>query len=575
MYKFFTIFLFLTASSLIWGNNYYVDKDANGNNTGSSWLNAFRTISAGINAAHNGDIVYISGGSTSKTYPMQATIPAGKYGIVIKKGVDPNHNGKVIIDGQNSRSYGIYGKANYWLPIHDITISGIQFRNCRWAGIYFSGESSGGIQNILIDSCEFVDNHRSGVFIEGSSFTISICTNIVIKRCYFNAPNTYGSQSDLIFLQQLNDATVDHCVLIDDNTSLASSDLHDDNIQCHMVNNVTFSNNIAAKQNDKTKGTQMYFLEGGSGICQIYNNVAFNNSSNQEDATIRVKTRNSGTYIYNNSVYNAQDHCVATDDPTTIIENNIFYSAGTHYHTVMVEYASRTSGYSDYNLYYDPSHDFTNVTGGMGSNDEEANPYYLNLWDISNFNLSVNSGSPAIDAGTDLGSPYNNKDIMGISRPQGNGFDKGAYEFVLGNAIQVHNGWNYISIPSLSDNMSVDHILPTRISPVYSFGNSGYVPVDILENGKGYIVKFSSYQSIIIDGNSVNNPIQVYPGWNFIGPFDTNIPVSQIQSIPNNLFSSEFVGYNGTYFIPVEILISGKSYWIKCSNSGTIYLNQN
>ena len=40
------------------------------------------------------------------------------------------------------------------------------------------------------------------------------------------------SQSDLIFLQYLDDITVDHCILIDDNISLASSDLHDDNIQC-------------------------------------------------------------------------------------------------------------------------------------------------------------------------------------------------------------------------------------------------------------------------------------------------------------------------------------------------------
>ena len=195
----------------------------------------------------------------------------------------------------------------------------------------------------------------------------------------------------------------------------------------HEVNNVTFSNNIASKQSAKTKGTQIYFLSDGTGTCKIYNNVAFNNTSNQEDATIRVKTRNSGTYIYNNAVYNAQDQCVSTDDPTTQIKNNIFYSAGTHYHTVMAQFASRTTGTSDYNLYYDPAHDFSNVTGGMGAHDNEANPNYVNISDINTFNLSVNPGSPAVDAGTDLGTPYNIEDIIGTNRPQGPGYDIGAY----------------------------------------------------------------------------------------------------------------------------------------------------
>ena len=179
--KYFVFMLFISST---WATNYYVDKDADGNNNGTSWVNAFTTITAGINAAENGDIIYISGGVTSKTYQMQATIAAGKFGITITKGLSEGHNGTVIIDGQYTRSYGIYANANS-LSIHDITVRKIRFINCKWAGIYFSGQSSGGIQNILIDSCEFVDNRRSGVFMEGSSSTISIMHKCGYKKKLF------------------------------------------------------------------------------------------------------------------------------------------------------------------------------------------------------------------------------------------------------------------------------------------------------------------------------------------------------------------------------------------------------
>ena len=41
------------------------------------------------------------------------------------------------------------------------------------------------------------------------------------------------------------------------------------------------------------------------------------------------------------------------------------------------------------------------------------------------------SGSPAIDAGSALGAPYA-VDKLGDSRPQGTGYEIGAYEFLLG-----------------------------------------------------------------------------------------------------------------------------------------------
>jgi hypothetical protein len=46
---------------------------------------------------------------------------------------------------------------------------------------------------------------------------------------------------------------------------------------------------------------------------------------------------------------------------------------------------------------------------------------------------SLREGSPAIDAGANLGSSYN-LDFNGVSRPQGNGWDIGAFEFTSGTS---------------------------------------------------------------------------------------------------------------------------------------------
>ena len=55
--------------------------------------------------------------------------------------------------------------------------------------------------------------------------------------------------------------------------------------------------------------------------------------------------------------------------------------------------------------------------------------YFVNT-NPSSLDLHLKSGSPAIDAGTSSGAP--SVDFDGVSRPQGSGYDVGAYEYVTG-----------------------------------------------------------------------------------------------------------------------------------------------
>ena len=122
--------------------------------------------------------------------------------------------------------------------------------------------------------------------------------------------------------------------------------------------------------------------------------------------------------------------------------------------------------------------------------------------------------------------------------------------------------------------MTGTELFPTAISPFYSF-DVIYNQVSVLENGVGYWAKFNGNQNTTITGTIVNtDEITVSEGWNLIGPFVNEVSVANITTIPPNIISSAFYGYDGGYNI-TENLHPGKGYWIKTNATGVLLLNSN
>jgi photosystem II stability/assembly factor-like uncharacterized protein/uncharacterized protein YegL len=69
-------------------------------------------------------------------------------------------------------------------------------------------------------------------------------------------------------------------------------------------------------------------------------------------------------------------------------------------------------------------------------------------------------------------------------------------------AVAVSAGWNIVSVPLLSNNMSKNGLFPSAISSAFAFDN-GYVAKDNMENGKGYWLKFSTTENVQIAGRPV------------------------------------------------------------------------
>ena len=135
----------------------------------------------------------------------------------------------------------------------------------------------------------------------------------------------------------------------------------------------------------------------GRGTVHIYNNTFYDcgRRGNSDSGFISIRTAGSLSFELKNNIFysvSSEPYFTAGSDTSTVTgSNNLFFGAG-------------------------PGPSF--LAGNLSSD-----PKFVNLG-ATNFRLLA--GSPAIDAGVNTGIPT---DFDGVLRPQGGGFDLGAFEF--------------------------------------------------------------------------------------------------------------------------------------------------
>ena len=184
----------------------------------------------------------------------------------------------------------------------------------------------------------------------------------------------------------------------------------------HQIQNVIIRNNIFYRMgrtdlNPWSSGASLYsgiHVSVTGGGHRIYNNIIYASGSTSIFRGIYLAARGDRTgtlpnHVYNNTIYDlkhasAYGIYVRQDPPegvTHVIANNIVYQAGA---------GMLTTGHT--------------VTGNLTTNPSFVDPA------SGNFNLKI--GSAAIDTGEVL--DIVTTDFRGVRRPQGAGYDIGAYE---------------------------------------------------------------------------------------------------------------------------------------------------
>lgn len=475
-------------------NILYVNAASNATNPdGSSWAKAFKDLQSAVDAAYvsgGGELWVAAGTYTGTTEPIMTM----KEGVALYGGFSGKETAKdernweahkTIIDGETERRC-VRGADNAVLDGFIITrgfagpkslkddedcmcgggmlnygfsptVANCVFKengsNHNGAGMSNQANSSPTIKN-----CTFESNHCPGV---GTGMYNQSSSPIVID-CLFTDHDAYGWGGGMSN-EENSSPTISNCIFRR-NTIYAgfgggaiynwsSSPII---INCLFENNSTHENTGGAIGNKESSPIirNCTFLKntanGGGAIGNqmssptITNSIFIANRSTDSDGGAISNYSSSSPEVincifegniakrYGGGIENSFESCPklinctfadnvaedgagihSEDDCSSIVKNCIFWSSSAQQisnldtSTVSISYSCIRGGYE-----------------GIGNISE--NPLFAGTGEHT---LKLSSGSPCIDSGTDKGAPEN--DILGRLRPQGSGFDMGAYEYSL------------------------------------------------------------------------------------------------------------------------------------------------
>ena len=475
------------------GTSWYVDNAASGgSHNGTSWANAWSSLaSVNWSGIHPGDTLYISGGSTSKTYTESWSVGAsGTASAPITIAVDasnPSHDGTVIFDyngdGDTSTRVGVTVNHNY------VTLSGnvnganhiqiVNLRNTsdRRASIGISGTSNIGV---IVDHVTFVNDNNPIRLDNANGVTVRYCNitqlrgdagiavngssgawdNNKIHDNYLE-PMVHSGEGGPDGIQGSSGVSIYNNTIKEVTTSIATSNQHPDMMQM-TGNYLKVYGNDFINVGDSVFDYDAYANSTPHDIW-IYNNTfrivtaidpypeyfRMYCSSGNITAITNVKIMNN-TFIDNDD--NASNIRMDTfrGNPTATgneIKNNIWYNAGRGTSTPAFSIDDSTGFTStsfsiDANVYFQTSgttsirfrgtvYSAANWIAANEPHGSTAQPLFVSYapQNMSN-DLHLQSGDVvAVDHGVSLAA-YFATDKDGVSRPQGSAWDIGAYEYL-------------------------------------------------------------------------------------------------------------------------------------------------
>lgn len=402
-------------------------------NPGTSSAAPWATIQHAVDSVAAGDMILVMGGTyagarieRSGTSSAWITLKAAPGATVILNTPGPNNRHGSILeietwDGDGTVAYWIIGGTNAGFEVTGAPSWGIDIRGNDSAKshhihiignrVHHNGLSAGrtGIfaafsDDVLVEGNTSYNNGEHGIYINNSSDRFTARGN----RLYDNAGCGVHLNGDLSMGGDgvMSDGLIEGNIIYNNGLSGGAG------INMDGVRNTTVRNNLL--YNNHASGITMYQIDGA--ICSRDNRIYHNTilmPANGRWGVLISDPACTGNQVINNILYSEHAYRGSIDLPAAsvpgfvsdynIVVNRFTTDDGDNILTLAQWQAL---GYDAHSFIATPTSLFVNPA---------AQDYHLK------------AGSPAIDAGLALQSVTT--DLEGTSRPQGDGYDIGAYEY--------------------------------------------------------------------------------------------------------------------------------------------------
>jgi hypothetical protein len=376
---------------------YHVGKSGCSNSGPGTSVQPYCAIQTGVNKLTAGDILLIGAGTYSEKVTIKSSGAAGSP-IVIQAAP----GAKPVIDGggQDPQEEGLInltGRAH-------VTVRGIGIQNSSHYGMHISGSS-----NITVEGCSVNGTEHGGIIFDQG------CSNVHVIGNEVQATDKCGQGCGIHEAITMSDVAgftvvgnkVHHGIKegIDAKDGSTNGLIYDNELWAmgQIAIYLNHAKNVKVYRNKvhDSKGTAIQFTVGdyatgphNTDNNDLYQNLVYGNAHNGFEFYIAGSGTLSGNRIYNNVIYGSGHRGLQLSDSGqvtgTVIRNNIFMKNTQG--SIGGDTSNATIG-----------HNLFHQTGStVGSSAVTGDPLFVSL---ASFDFHLHAGSPAVDAGFDMGLP--------------------------------------------------------------------------------------------------------------------------------------------------------------------------